>query len=302
MRVLWKIRVFALLVCGLYACGRSAGVKSLKEIEVFPGEYVVDKPEHIAAYFDSLCQYSGAEVWTHTPEEDSVDVWKAVKELDRYAKGERKYYPAEELRKALGILAFEQGYAWSHGMYEGEEGEEESDVINPGEAFLFRLLEQAARFCPRIELLADFHSPDQRAGVLYYPEWSASNPLYSFLLYRSGDEFKVKMIGGKASTAIDKIYKLEDKQGQVYYLCSNNFLRLYFCQYLYRMQDGEMELVCSVDDFPGGEMGDYTIVFNPTKHCWTYCEKKGEYYHQIKGTRTLYLDLDQKKPAFRLNE
>ena len=38
--------------------------------------------------------------------------------------------------------------------------------------------------------------------------------------------------------------------------------------------------------------------FNPQNVCWNYCYKKGDYYHKIEGTKTLYLKLDGENSAF----
>lgn len=272
--------------------------EKVKEKEIirplYPGEYEIDKPDDILAYFDSLYKHKIAIICTHgDDQDDSLMVWQAVRELDRYVHHKRAYYPAELLREALEKMAFEHGYIYSHG------GDEMEGAIK-GEVFLFRLLEQAALHCPQIDFITDFRTADNRAGILYYPEWSGINPLYSFLIYKSENGFRVQLIGEKADTKITKIFHLTDKVGRAYYLCSNDALYVEFCQYLYGWDGHSMKLLCNTGNRPSSKLKDDSaaIIFNPSKCQWDYCVKKGDIYQKVDGSTTLRLILDGKNSKF----
>lgn len=255
-------------------------------IYALPGDYEVDHPKDLVAYFDSLC-HEGAFVATHSDdEEDSLAVWDAIKWLNRYAQGNDKFYPASQIRKALEILRLEQAYCYNHGGSEGKNG---------GEAFMFRLIEQAALHCNQIDYITDFHANDRKAGVLYFGEWGLGNPLYSLLVYQAHQGFKVKMIGDVGDAKIEKIFHLTDDEGREYYLCSNNNDEIYFRQYLYGWKDDDLCLIREMDvEFgcPDCYEKGYELIFNPNQRTWTYCKKDGNLYLRMDGTPMLRLILD----------
>lgn len=261
-------------------------------IYALPGDYKVDHPKNLVAYFDSLC-HQGAYVATHSVgNEDSLDVWKAIRYLDRYAQGEGKYYPESLIRSAFLALGLEQAYCFGHGG---------PDDKNGGEAFLFRLIEQAALHCNQIDYITDFHANDSKVGVLYFGAWGAGLPLYSFLVYQAKQGFRVLTIGDVGEAKVNQVFHLTDKQGRDYYLCSNNENDYYFCQYLYGWEDEDLRLIRKMDvDFscPGSQEKGLEIVFNPNQCTWSFCNKDGDIYHRVDGTPVLRLMLDGKASKF----
>lgn len=260
-------------------------------IYALPGEYKLDYPKDLVAYFDSLCK-EGARIVTHTDtREDSLCIWDAVRALDRFAQHKSKYFPATQIREALAIMRVELGYVFNHSGIEGPYG---------GEAFFFRLIEQAALHCNQIDYITDFRSDDRKAGVLYFNEWSP-NPLYSLLVYQASQGFKVKMIGNVGDVKIEKIFHLTDEEGREYYLCSNNNDGPYFRQYLYGWEDCDLCLIREMDvEFGNSESyeTDYELIFNPNKCSWSYCTKDGDIYHPVDGTPVLRLLLDGNASRF----
>lgn len=257
-----------------------------KGLYVLPGDYEAGHPQDLVAYFDSLCQ-EGLFVATHNNDrKDSLKVWEAIRFLDRYARGKDRFYPMKAIRDALEILRTEQAYCFNHGGQESQNG---------GEAFLFRLIEQAAAYCNQIDFITDFHADDRKAGVLYFEEWSLGSPLYSMLVYRKNHGFGVRMIGDVGKAKIKKIFHLTDSQGRDYYLCSNNNEGIYFCQYLYGWRGGDLKLICQLDDVFGclecNKKG-YELVFNPKQCIWSYCQKDGDLLRRVDGTPMLWLVLD----------
>ena len=294
------IFVLIVMLVVLFGCkqkqktGQQEGAEEETECEVvnrvgiyaLPGAYERHFPQHLVASSDSLCR-EGAYVATHTDEkEDSLAVWDAIRLLDRFAQRKGKFYPATQIRNALEILRLEQAYCFNHSGQDGSNG---------GEAFMFRLIEQAALHCNQIDYITDFRTDDRKVGVLYFGEWGLGLPLYSILVYQAKQGFRVKMIGDVGDAKIEKIFHLTDAKGREYYLCSNNNDGVYFRQYLYSWKDDDFCLIREMDvDFGCSESYEkgYELVFNPTQCTWSYCKKDGDLYHPVSGTPILRLILD----------
>lgn len=123
-------------------------------------------PKNLTAYFDSL-QQQGFFIPYHTDSTEQQKVIHTVALLQKYQIGERKYYPAEEVQAALELMRHELGYRQNH---RGEE------LTTEETGFFFRFLEQAARLCPDVHLLADVASADHKVGVINFQEWSHTTP------------------------------------------------------------------------------------------------------------------------------
>ncbi len=252
-------------------------------------------PKDLTVYFDSL-QQNGFYIPYHTDSTDREKVMHTVGLLQKYQTGERKYYPAEEVQTALELMRNELGYINSH------RGEELTAEDN---GFFFRFLEQAARLCPDIHLLADIASTDHQVGIINFQEWSY-NPLYSFLLYKNEKGgCNIIAIDTVGSIKIDKVFTLQ-KDHQTYYLLSNNFHLLEFSQFIFMIENGTASLfqgkqyMEALKEWCTNHPEDYTIIFNPQKICWNFCRKAGEYYQQIEGTKTLYLELNKGESYFHV--
>ena len=138
----------------------------------------IPSPKNLTAYFDSL-QHHGFYIPYHSDSTDREKVMHTVSLLQEFQTGKRKFYPAKEVQAALELMRNELGYINSH---RGD------DLTAEDNGFFFRFLEQAARLCPDLYLLADVTSADHKVGVINFQEWSI-NPLYSFLLYENGKVF-----------------------------------------------------------------------------------------------------------------
>lgn len=290
-----------LLLALITSCGEKKGKNSIcmeKYIGSYPGVYDVDHPKNIRSYMDSLIASGDASVEVHNNDSDNyVVVWNGVNALSNYAKGNMKYYPAEEIHKSIEQLVIEQGYRYSHGV----ENPDKQDTLSKSEIFLFRFMEQAVLSAPKIDFISQFHCDDSSAGILYYKEWGI-NPLYSILVYKAEKEYRIKMIGDKAYVKIEKIFHLKDKQGREYYLCSDNSCLLYFNQFVYMKDGKDMKLVANTCSMGYGEDGymydDYHIIFNPNKLTWKFCSKDSNVFHRIDGTPILGLILDGDNTRF----
>lgn len=264
-----------------------------REYFVLPGEFEVVKTNELVDYFNKLqdlgfcmCDRNG----------DGEEINRAIVELEKYAKGNRKYYPEEDIRAAISIMNDCEGYFYNHGP---------APVINECSVFMYRFMEQAARLCPDIEFLADFCSKDKQIGIINQREWSP-NPLLSMLIYNTNTDegCRIRMIGEPEEVIIDKVFCLSDDKGNKYYLCSNNITDIHFAQFLFQMKDDDVELLCHTMEMPKCETyySNSEIIFNPKKLCWERCVKKGKYYHRIDGTPSLRLEIDGKKSRFIVEE
>lgn len=253
----------------------------------------IPSPKNLTAYFDSL-QHHGFYIPYHSDSTDREKVMHTIRLLQEYQTGERKFYPAKEVQTALELMRNELGYINSH---RGD------DLTAEDNGFFFRFLEQAARLCPDLYLLADVTSADHKVGVINFQEWSI-NPLYSFLLYENGKGgWNVTPIDTVGNVKIEKIFKL-DKNGQTYYLLSNNFLPITFTQFIFMTENGITSLFQgkqyeeALKAWYENRPEDYTITFNPQKICWNFCHEVGEYYQPIENTKTLYLELKKEQSYF----
>lgn len=252
-------------------------------------------PKNLTAYFDSL-QQQGFFIPYHTDSTEQQKVIHTVALLQKYQIGERKYYPTEEVQAALELMRHELGYRQNH---RGEE------LTTEETGFFFRFLEQAARLCLDVHLLADVASADHKVGVINFQE-SSYNPLYSFLLYENGKGgWNTVAIDTTGYVKIEKIFTLQ-KDGQTYYLLSNNFQLLGFSQFIFMIENGIASLFQgkqyeeSINQWCEFYPEDATIIFNPQKICWNFCHKVGEHYQQIEGTKTLYLELAKEQSYFHV--
>ena len=275
-------------------------VEPKKDIYTYPGEYDVDSVTNIQAYFDSICKNCGAAVWTYAYEpngNESIEVWNAVKELHRYVNHQRKYYPAEEVTKAIEHMTLAQAYIYS-------QGGPKPDTVNCGEAFLFRFIEQTALHSPQLDFVTTFRAEGGKAGILYLEDWSLTHPLYCFLVYETEQGYKMIRVGdGYGYLAnIYSIYQLFDEYGRTYYLCSFNERPIDFTQYLYGWDGNTMKFLCKAHSVEGAGWDIYInnskIVFNPNKVRWDYCVLKNGVYQKLKGTKSYKMTLDWENSRF----
>ncbi len=299
-----KIIPLVAIVFFMASCQQPTGPDNAvvpQNIMLAPGQYVVDEPENLTEYFHNLCLEHGAIVAVHSSDyEDSLQVWQTIQALDDFAAGRRQYYPAEEVKDALGSLAFELGYWYSHG--------EQVDT-NHLEMFFFRLLEQAVRLSPQVDYVTDFHASDGTAGILNYHEWSP-NPLYSFLIYPTDNGLRVTQVGETGFVKTEKLFHLTDDSGRDYYLCSNNgdfgnedvFVRVFFCQHLFMCDETGVREVASYSDFESNyeENSNCRVVFNPQQLRWDLCKRDGDKYIRVDNTPSLFLEIDGLNSIFYL--
>ena len=110
-------------------------------------------------------------------------------------------------------------------------------------------------------------------------------------------------VGQKGDVKINKIFRLLDRYGRIYYLCSNNDNTIYFRQYLYGWDGENMLLLCKADGVSWDRYDEnYKIVFNPTQFKWDYCLPNNRIYQKVWGTVTYKLYLDWEKSVIKIEE
>ena len=245
-------------------------------------KYLEDLPEEYLAMEDWNYE-QGEEI----PQDLIDDYHKAVRQLQRYADGEIRQYPAEEL---MGLLRrFYGKYTMRYTDW---------SCIDGGRHMLicFRLLQQMVWYIPDIKLIAKVVSPDGRVAIMDVGCYGCFNPIF---FCNDDGEWLVYI---KEDFKPTKIYPIEHN-GKQYYLLSHHgeptdYNDDYFNAgvfyisgdraYVSHIFDGEMYIkwVSSAYRFHNSR-----YIFNPRKLCWNICEKRGEYYYSIEGTKTLYLRL-----------
>lgn len=184
-----------------------------KENEIAYEERIVNRQEDLKAYFDSLCKHTKARLWIHRPDDsDTIKVWNAIDELNKFARGERMTYPGKEVSESLSLMWLHQAYLESHGAW--LESSWNNQGFNPGEIFIFHFLKKATLYCPRIEDLTDIYSEDKKVGVINLQAWG-DYALMAVVLFKDGKSTQIEFIKDKYAE-ISHITKAANTNNQYY--------------------------------------------------------------------------------------
>lgn len=267
-----------------------------------PDEQLVEAPENLVAYFDSLLRCTPAFIYTMNvddlhPNPDSLAVLNSIKALDEY-QARRGDYPREQVAEALGTMVFAQWHNDTH-------GDDEEDVVVGSEIFFFRYLEQVARVCPHVDFLTTIHTGDDKAGIFTGHEFSEWNqPYYCILLYRYGSGYRTKFL--QHYIGYDKIWELADSVGRNYILCYNGDTDMDkgswpFKAILFLEEGDDYVEVCSSEGWLSEEEYDesgFCIDYNPRTHTWTQCRQQGDKRIPIPQRKRLRLMQDGRQSCF----
>ena len=271
---------------------------------VRPTEQLVEAPENLVPYFDSMLRNTPAFIYTRNvddiePNPDSLMVLNSIKALDDYQAHCRGDYPREQVAEALGTMVFAQWHNDTH-------GDDEEDVMAGSEVFFLRYLEQAARLCPHVDYLTSIHTGDDKAGIFTGHEFSEwSQPYYCILLYRYGTGYRTKFL--QHYIGYDKIWELTDSIGRNYILCYNGDTEIDkgswpFKAILFLEDEDDYVEVCSSEGWVSEEQYDEGICidYNPRTHTWTQCRQQGKKRIPLPHRRNLRLILDGRQSCFRI--
>lgn len=265
-------------------------------------EEIVPPPclESLVKYLEDLpMEYLAMEHWDYEQGEEIPqhlidDYHKAVRQLQRYADGEIKQYPAEELMGQL--RRFYGKYAMIHSEWSSIDGGRYKLIC-------FRLLQQMVRYIPDIKLIAQVVSPDGRVAIMagdYIRDEDGYDGWFNPIFFRNDEGDWLVYI--KDDFMPTKIYPIEHN-GEQYYLLSHHGEQEpddnYFDAGVFHVSGDRAYVSHIFDDemyreWVSVDFRSYNrYIFNPRKLCWNICEKRGEYYYSIEGTKTLYLRLDE---------
>ncbi len=226
------------------------------------------------------------------------DYHNAIWQLQRYVDGDINVYPTEEL--LAGLENFHSKYTRNYS--EGYFGGDQYRLI------CFRLLQQMVRFVPDIKMLAHVVSPDGRVAIMnmgsiqsvYYP---CSNPVF---FCDDEGRWQVYMREGFMPT---KIYPIERNNIQYYLLSHHGELGgsysksftagLFYCAgtTIVKAAIYDNELESDFHSAPSDICFYHNYIYNARKFCWNICEKRGEYFYPVEGSKTLYIRFDE-NPRF----
>lgn len=271
---------------------------------VRPTEQLVEAPENLVPYFDSMLRNTPAFIYTMNiddiePNPDSLAVLNSIKALDDYQAHRRGDYPREQVAEALGMMIFAQWHNDTH-------GDDEEEIMAGSEVFFFRYLEQAARLCPHVDYLTSIHTGDDKAGIFTGHEFSEwSQPYYCILLYRYGAGYRTKFL--QHYIGYDKIWELTDSVGRNYILCYNGDTDMDkgfwpFKAILFLEEGDDYVEVCTLEGWVSEEQYDEGICidYNPRTHTWTQCRQQGKKRIPLPHRRNLRLILDGRQSCFRI--
>ena len=296
--------ILVLMSLAFVGCKRN-GTSEGNAVTAYPNGTVVEAPDNLVDYFDSLLSCTPAFIYTRNvdyilPNPDSLAVLSSIKALDDYQAHRTSVFPRKQVADALGHMIFAQ---WDNDTHGGCE----EDGANYSELFFFRYLEQVTRLCPHVDYLTHIHTGDDKAGIFTGHEFSEwHQPYYCILLYRHGGGYRTKFL--QHYNGYDRIRELSDSAGRSYLLCYNLNTDYYlgeteFKAILFLEEDGDYEEVCNhgdwIDELEYDDEG-FCVDYNPKTMTWTRCRQKDGKKLPVDKKKRLRLSLDGKKSCFEL--
>lgn len=138
----------------------------------------VPQIENLLEYFmvvDESLQFRNADS-TQTVVIDSRTLYPALRELERYANGERSDYPAELVLNEINVL--QEQFSLAQEM--------EWQELMAATIYLNRFTQQALKLCPDIHLLTDEVSPWGDAGIIKM-QCNETSPVTNILAVKGND-------------------------------------------------------------------------------------------------------------------
>lgn len=254
----------------------------------------IPKPKNIINYFEGVPEEAIAlDDWHYCSEEGGngkayVDKFNmAVKMLQLYSEGKLKEFPKEEIYNVFFSIYNTKSMLESEGYYC-------NGAIQ--ELLCYRLMEQVVRLCPDIRLLTDMISNDGKVAIIdlmkeaeNYPGYY--QPLYNMVLFTNADGEKHLF-----SNSANRVYMIEHN-GKCDYLLSDHgpYSNRNYCGFLTCSIITEDGAFIPIENNKANRVWNLhhgTIIFSPKDLSWKKCRQNGDLYHQIEGTPTLYLDIE----------
>ena len=249
-------------------------------------------PDDIPGYFKELEERGVARPVVHNPEEgEEEQIREILGILQEYAKGERKYYPVEEVNDGIYLLSLFVKYQSGHSTEFGDAHIQVENYLNHFTAI-------AAFLCPKLDYLAWCKDAGSTLGVQQYYDWGHTCVLRSYVLHPTDQGLSLQVVPELNAVNVSKIFTLKDNQGRSYYLFMDDESS---CPVLFMSVDGRLEFVAGHDDLYHLHRDyDNTIVFNPDRLVRNFCTERDGVFHPIPETPQLKLHLDGKQSRFQV--
>lgn len=264
-------------------------------------------PDSLEDQLESLRKV-GEVVFPNKVQDDTLRLYQAVRALDAYAHGERRYYPDKLFRDAFEFMAFATDWDANHG----------SEAVAGHMCALACLMEFAAYHAPDINYLTDFVSADHNVGVFEYQGATIRN-FNLFVTYKEHGVFRIKTLntddwgsdcGYEGPNWLTHVRKIGADDARMY-LFSHEYVYSFahcLCWYdeygdaHFFVPDNLNECISEwlTDDIRSMSDDEVHIVYNPKNVCWNVCTKVGSSYQPVKDSKTLYLELDGLNSRYRL--
>lgn len=268
------------------------------------GHDPIPEPDNLVEYFAKVPdEIIAVEGWHYEPgdletRDKCIENFRdAIKELQLYSEGKLRTFPKEKIHEAFFTIYH------TASMLESEAG---TPLI--WNLLCFRLMEQTVRLCPDIRMLTDMVTDDGRAAIIDLKKETEENypgnyqPQFNFIVTINENGEKILHTGSE-----NRIYRFTNKKGESYYLASSHgeYISPYNNALLScSISNGNYFFEIDGEDvfrkwYHGVEEHGYHyglcehIVFNPKEISWTKCTQNGDLYHQIEGTKKLYLDIEE---------
>lgn len=242
-------------------------------------------PADIPAYFKNLEKNGlAAPVVRDINEGEEEQIEKGLYELQRYATGKRKYYPAEDVQQAISNLSQYAHYASGH-----SDDHSELRMVNN---YRNHFIAIAAMLSPNMDFLLPIKDVNQTIGLMQFPDWSHTYIIQSYVLLPDGEKLYASSMDELNAVMATKIFRLTDEKDRVYYLFSNDDDIHRFGQVLCMMDKGVLKYVTRLTDLSAHVQQEGIIFFYPNKTLWHFCEDKNDRFERIAGAPTIHLKLD----------
>lgn len=238
-----------------------------------------DRIENLGQFFDSIADKHGIPIRDLGDEEHNERyVYDCIKRIENFRRGIVKFYPDDAVRECISLLGLECAFIANHAC-----------SIDIAYAEWFMML--AAYYSPDITYLVDMQSPDHSAGIRNFGNEYNYTPWWSYLFLKREKGYEVRSLGDDVK--IEKLFQLEDEQGQRYYLCTNYTTRLEFMNFLYWRKDSINVInVTSCNNVNDIDVDFDSFYFNPQTLTWSYCRE---------DTKSGKLIPVSEKPAMKLH-
>jgi len=252
-------------------------------------------PLDIVSHFSTLEASEDALPIVRNPMDGEIEhIHQTLFELQKYSDGKRKYYPVDDVERSLNYLS---AYACHHSGHGSDDCPEIRQVNNYQNHFAAI----AAMLCPELDFMTTLKDADRTLGIRQFRDWSSTGVIKTYVYLPKGKGLTLKIMDELNAVTVQKIFRLKDPRGRVYYLFSNDDDLYRFGQVLYLWNNGRLEHITTFTGLEGLDVDDDIILFNPRTLEWNFCYMDASgYLHKIPHAPYVKLTLSGKKSSIRV--